>query len=203
MIVKGVKLDEFTQAYLEAALFATNDESTPEGGEPLDKNYGFQDFSEETLRKMAADCAAFRRKFSDEQIEESHLQAEGEYNAIQRAGHDFWMTREGHGVGFWETYRWGGRIAQEMDEFSKQAREFYLEVGDDGQIHGFGGKDWYLSTGSCESGKFEIVVSGRSPADAFVEVGLSLPGDVTIETLVDMTTGLDKLDEIDPNDPEL
>ena len=135
-----IELDKFTLAYLEAALFSTNDESTPQGGEPLDKNYSFLDFSEETLKKMVADCAMFRRKFSDEQIESAHLQAPGEYNAIQRAGHDFWMTREGHGVGFWETDRWGGPVAQEMDEFCKQAGEFYLTVNDRGEIDGYGGK---------------------------------------------------------------
>ena len=63
-------------------------------------------------------------------------------------------------------------------------------------------KQKYLSTGSCESGPYSIEVLADSPADAFVEVGLSLPGDVSVSTLVD-ESGRDVLDDIDPNDPVL
>lgn len=62
------------------------------GGMPLDENYGIEDIDEKTLAAMAADCADFQ-----------------EYNAalladydLGTAGHDFWLTRNGHGAGFWD-----------------------------------------------------------------------------------------------------
>src|SRR5947207_1530025 len=53
-------LDTFTASYLEAALWSTMDESTPEGGEPMDANFGLTDLSPETLERIKADCAAFQ-----------------------------------------------------------------------------------------------------------------------------------------------
>lgn len=60
----------------------------------------------------------------------------------------------------------------------------------------------YHATGTCASGRFEIDVEATSPADAFVEVSLSVPGDTVVDTLTD-ETGRDVLDDIDPNDPVL
>ena len=53
-------LDTFTEAYLTCALWSTNDESTPQGGNPLDDNYCVQDIAPETIAAMAADCRAFQ-----------------------------------------------------------------------------------------------------------------------------------------------
>ena len=39
----ALKLDDFTLAYIECALWASNDDSTPQGGDPLDSNYGIDD----------------------------------------------------------------------------------------------------------------------------------------------------------------
>ena len=57
-----MKIDKFTQAYLECALWSSNDESNDQGGDPLDQNYGIQDIAEECLEKMIADCKAFQEE---------------------------------------------------------------------------------------------------------------------------------------------
>jgi hypothetical protein len=49
-------LDSMTQQYIVTALWSTNDESTPEGGEPFDANYGGGDIDPESLARMASDC---------------------------------------------------------------------------------------------------------------------------------------------------
>jgi hypothetical protein len=48
-------LDDFTRAYLECALWSSND-----GDRPLDANYGLFDFSPEALEQAAEDCAEFQ-----------------------------------------------------------------------------------------------------------------------------------------------
>jgi hypothetical protein len=53
-------IDKFTASYIEAALWSSMDESTPEGGEPMNANYTISDLAPETLERMKADCAAFR-----------------------------------------------------------------------------------------------------------------------------------------------
>ena len=46
-------LDDFTGAYVECALWSTNDESDESGGVPMDENYGIDDIDPATLGKMA------------------------------------------------------------------------------------------------------------------------------------------------------
>jgi len=84
-------LDTFTKAYIEAALWTSTDESTPEGGEPMDANYGITDLAPETLERIKADCASFQ----GQHLEDNH-------DDVAQAGHDFWLTRNGHGAGFWD-----------------------------------------------------------------------------------------------------
>jgi hypothetical protein len=51
------------------------------------------------------------------------------------AGHAFWLTRNGHGAGFWDG-DWPEPHASALDEASKAFGSFDLYVGDDGMIHG-------------------------------------------------------------------
>jgi hypothetical protein len=120
-------LDTFTNAYIEAALWSTNDESTPDGGVPFDNNYSVQDIAPETLARMVADCDAFQKAHSE------HFGAEGAHatagDGWAQAGHDFWLTREGHGAGFWDG-DWKEPGASIMCEAAKAFGEFPLYLSD-------------------------------------------------------------------------
>ncbi len=50
------------------------------------------------------------------------------------AGHDFWLTRCGHGAGFWDG-DWPEPAASVLTEASKEFGNVDLYVGDDGQIY--------------------------------------------------------------------
>ncbi len=117
---------EFMDAYVEAALWASMDESDPNtGGDPLDANYTPSDIDPETLDKMEADAWGFlRSNWGDIREDISH------------AGHDFWLTRNGHGVGFWEKGDWPEEAGERLTEASEAYGEYYLYVGDDGKIYG-------------------------------------------------------------------
>src|SRR6187399_2143255 len=87
-VLRSMKpLDVFTKAYIEAALWSSNDNSDESGGEPLDKNYGLDDIAEETLEEMVRDCENFQRE------NEKYIPVD----LLSNAGHDFWLTRNGHG----------------------------------------------------------------------------------------------------------
>jgi len=117
-----MKHDKFLAAYITAALWSSNDESTPQGGEPLDTNYGSEDLAPETLAKMKADCEQF--------IAENASDIEGRE---EQAGHDFWLTRNHHGAGFWD----GGwpEAGERLTEACRSFSEVNLYVGDDGLIY--------------------------------------------------------------------
>lgn len=50
------------------------------------------------------------------------------------AGHDFWLTRNGHGAGFWDG-DWPEPHASILTEASKTFGETDLYIGDDGKVH--------------------------------------------------------------------
>jgi hypothetical protein len=138
----GIEIDEFTDAYITAALWSSNDESDPSGGVPLDQNYTPSDIHPDTLRAMAEDCAKFRAlvlpghgKCTVAKLLSaipSHKRR-GEWSADELDGHDFWLTRNGHGAGFWD--RDYGKVGDILTSACKSFREVNLYVGDDGKIH--------------------------------------------------------------------
>lgn len=119
------QLDTFTRSYIECALWSSTDNANEQGGEPLDKNYSTSDIAPETLQRMSEDCENFQSD-NREALDESGLSDE-------RAGHDFWLNRNGHGSGFWDE---GCPRASELSAASKAWGSFDLYIGDDGQIYG-------------------------------------------------------------------
>lgn len=137
------KLDAFTRAYIEAALWSTNDESDESGGEPLDANYSIDDIAPETMEMIVEDCADFQKRFGD-------LLSEISLDDGQ-AGHDFWLSRNGHGAGFFdldvdEEFE---HVRDALQDAAESYGEFDLYVGDedeDGNRLIYGPPpDWYHS----------------------------------------------------------
>lgn len=108
----------FEAGYLEALAFTDTDN-------PDSESYGAA-FSDELRAQAESDCARF-------QVEADALLTlayeSGEYDAEQ-AGRDFWLTRCGHGAGFWDR-----QLGGTGDKLSEAARAYgNLDVyrGDDG-----------------------------------------------------------------------
>jgi hypothetical protein len=87
-------LDPFTRQYLETALWSSTDNADDSGGEPLDRNFDIEDFTRDALLQAVQDCKEFQENHGD------LLCSDGQ--DFEKAGHDFWLTRNGHGAGFWD-----------------------------------------------------------------------------------------------------
>jgi len=124
-------MDTFTAAYIECALWAINDESDSSGGGPLDENYGEGDIDPTTLAIMVEDC----RKFQEENADDISTYPGGMWTPEEMAGHDFFLTRNGHACGFWEISDWPEDSGNRLKKASKDFGEFNLCVGGDGRIH--------------------------------------------------------------------
>lgn len=128
-------LDTFTAAYVEAALWLTiidlHDESCRDNG------YAAEHMAPETLERIRADCALFQERYGD-LLTDDNLVDTGDVDVESRAGHDFWLTRNGHGAGFWDG-RWRGPVGDVLDKASKAFGEIDLYVGDDHKLHLSGG----------------------------------------------------------------
>ena len=112
-------MNEFLIAYIEAALWSSTDGQD----EPLDHNYRTSDLADETFQKMDEDCALF----IDENWEDISLR-------WRDAGHDFWLTRNGHGCGFWDG-DWPEDAGERLTASAERFGEVDLYVGDDGKIY--------------------------------------------------------------------
>lgn len=124
----------FVNAYISAALWASDDD---EGG-CLWETYSPDDIAPETLAQIEKDCADFIAVFWADLFRTGVYCGAGRYHAVEMAGHDFWLTRNGHGAGFWDG-DWQEPYAEQMTAYSKRVGEYTLYVGDDGKIHGMKG----------------------------------------------------------------
>lgn len=112
-------LDDFTRAYLECALWSSTDDE----GSPLDDSAGIEDCSARLLEQATEDCRDFREANASDLdgIEDS------------QAGHDFWLTRNRHGAGFWD--RGLGERGARLTEAAHVYGEVYLWTDDEGTVH--------------------------------------------------------------------
>lgn len=126
--------NDFLRGYLGCALWTGTDESDEAGGDPLDQNYSIEDFAPETVAKAAAECEAFQKENAADLeafYEVWPISPDGDAKEAF-AGHNFWLTRNGHGTGFWD--RDAGEVGDRLTEASRKAGGRDVYVGDDGQL---------------------------------------------------------------------
>jgi hypothetical protein len=124
-----MSMDKFTLAYVECALWSTSVDSEyaaahdmPEDRSLERAGFALDDISPEALASIVHDCATFR-------------EAAGELLGAwddEQAGHDLWLTRNGHGAGFWDR---GLPHGEELSEIARGYGEVDLYIGDDGRLY--------------------------------------------------------------------
>jgi len=121
-------VDKFTSHYFKTMLWSESDNTDDQGGDPLEDNYDVEDFDLDTLREHSETCKQF---VTDNWGDLEDLDAE-------HAGHNFWLTRRGHGAGFWD-----GDYEEAVGErltASCNSEKYSLDyacpfVGDDGKLY--------------------------------------------------------------------
>lgn len=128
--------DSFATAYFEAALFTGVEHPHGHPDADSDQRYDLQsdDIEPDTLRSMLEDCKAF-------QTQHAALLAQAYtrdgYGGESQAGHDFWLTRNRHGAGFWDRDALdAGGLGDRLSDAAREFGEFNLYTGDDGGIYG-------------------------------------------------------------------
>lgn len=120
-------VDTILLHYMIAALWSSIDEQPDgNGGPPMDDKYGPDDITDEAKASMRKDIVDFLSYVNAEGIDTSWWNDE-------QLGHDFWLTRNHHGAGFWDRGQ-----GEEGDALTKIAHSFGscdLYVGDDGKVH--------------------------------------------------------------------
>lgn len=114
-------ISRFLRGYLEAALFTETDDAE----QPLDKNYDIGDFAPEAVANAKADVEAFQR----ENAEDLAQAGDATQNGI-----DFWLTRNGHGAGYWDR-GYDDDVAERLTAASDAYGMSDAYVGDNGLIY--------------------------------------------------------------------
>lgn len=119
-VSKKVDLDAFFDAYVTAALWSSADES---GREPLDANYNIADFDKKSLKKLRVEADAFAKENAEYILGKEEV-----------AGHDFWLTQNHHGAGFWDG-DWPKEVGMILTDRSHVYGEINIYVGDDKKLY--------------------------------------------------------------------
>lgn len=113
-------MDKYTQSYLVTALWS----STGPDGEPLDDKYSIDDLCVEVIE--------LAKKETEQFVERAGDLLDG-YD-LETAMHDFWLTRNGHGAGFWDG-DYQKEHGEKLTALSKTFGELNLYVGDDNKLY--------------------------------------------------------------------
>lgn len=112
----------FRDGYITCLLWAETDNSTDQGGDPLDKNFDHSNLTERAKVKIDADCKAFLDQ-AHELIDAAEVTPPS-CHRYEYAGHDFWLTRQGHGCGFWDG-DWDEETGEKLTEMCKKMGEVH------------------------------------------------------------------------------
>jgi hypothetical protein len=116
-------IQDFINSYIECALWASSDiDDEGKGPESLT---GYV-LAPETHEAMIADATEFYNQHHG-------LWQDVEDYGDTSAGHDYWLTRCGHGAGFWD--RGIGDVGDELTKLAEADGNRDLYIGDDGLIY--------------------------------------------------------------------
>jgi hypothetical protein len=152
--VHGLEWDQlaaFTQGYVEAMLFTETIDSVsmvewtdPENQDDIQEgrvsgtipgDSGWGDIHPDTFDQIQRDCMEFERQAFDLLIEVHKLGYDRE-----QAGRDFWFTRCGHGVGFWDRDQLEeGGLGDKLSDIAREFGETWVDfVPDESSPTGYG-----------------------------------------------------------------
>lgn len=117
------KLPSFVQGYLKA-MFWTDCNDDDYDGEKGTANMGYANLPHKVLKKIVEECIDFQ---TDNQVWLNEAYSRG-YDEEQ-AGHDFWLTRNHHGAGYWDRKElYEGGIGDKLTEACRAAGEVYVSA---------------------------------------------------------------------------
>ena len=117
-------------AYVECALWSSTDNASESGGAPLDASYSADDIHPDTLATMRRDVESFAMANAADILTWNA----GRTTPEEQAGYDLWLTRNGHGCGFWED-EWQ-EVGARLTDAAHALGTFDLYIGGDDRIHG-------------------------------------------------------------------
>lgn len=120
-------LKTFICSYIETMLWAEVDSD----GQPLDSQE--VTFSLEALRTIVRDCTEFEASELCALAVEA-APRDGYSESLSLVAHDFWLTRNRHGAGFWDG-DYPKELGKKLTEYCHTFGELSPYIGDDGKLY--------------------------------------------------------------------
>lgn len=132
-----------TRQYLETALWSSTvtlaeEEEYPEGhdladlvdGDNYDEFFGYGDFSDEAVAQAKSDLD----DWFDWLEEQGLTEQVAEWADDDEVAHDFWLTRNGHGVGYWDG-DYGGGLGRVLSDGCRAWGPIHVYHDDNGRLY--------------------------------------------------------------------
>lgn len=117
-------LNDFTRAYLTAALWTSD--PNPGSGEWFEHDeYCIANIEEKSLLYAIDECALFMER------NRADLEQAG---TDKQNGHDFWLSRNGHGTGFFDR-PYAAEVCDHLQMSARGFGESFVYLGEDKRIY--------------------------------------------------------------------
>lgn len=100
----------FTKGFIDCALWS----------EGLDKEYEWTDLGVQDVLHMWTECRMFEKENQEALQQYYNKVTYSEGTPQEYAGHDFWLTRNGHGAGFWSRAEIDNSVSDLLTSKSKE-----------------------------------------------------------------------------------
>ena len=124
---QDIEREEAAGSYAAAAMWTAADEN----GENLDLTFEESDIDPASLAEQRAQLVDFMRANRGLLAQATALRPN--FYDPSQVGHDFHLTRNGHGAGFWD--RGLGQVGEQLSEAAKVYGSAELYPGDDGKLY--------------------------------------------------------------------
>lgn len=123
--VTDLYVRDFWKSYMVTALWSSTDQTNDE---PFDYRYTIQNISAHSMHDMLQTCEKF--------IDAAYMQLGELIYEIpaSQMGHDFWLSQNHHGAGFWDSTM-PKNIGDKLHKISQNFPEAMIFLGDDGNLH--------------------------------------------------------------------
>lgn len=133
------EVNTVTHHYLVTALWSSTCETDGRQDSPMDDHYSLEDFDAVSVMDAQRDCAvmlaAIKNLYWLAEYEKLPDAANGymRNHTEEQIGHDLWLTRNGHGVGFWD--RGMEEFGDALTAIAKAMGVVNVVEGDDGKLY--------------------------------------------------------------------
>lgn len=133
MNLQDWQVESFIRGYLEAALWSSTDTINQGSEEEEIVSLDGYRWASGEVEKLHYDCTHFiKNNFNICKQYASKIDTSSD-DEWAYMGYDFWLTRNGHGAGFWD--RGLGDLGTELTKAAKVYGEVYVYLGDDELVY--------------------------------------------------------------------